>query len=479
MIEVVIDATFDAWQERARVLIAAGVHPGEVIWSDHTAQALLPVASGSISAEPAGRVAVPRRFVDLARRASCHRAGDRWALLYRLLWRLVHVRRDLLDDELDADVARLKTLVQQVQQDEHRMQAFVRFRPVGSGADERLVAWYVPDYDIAARVAPHFAARYPNTAWSILTPYASVHHLNGRIAPGPGVPAPPAVDSDDAAEVLWRVYYGAVFNPARVNPQKLARDMPARHRGNLPEARDIPQLVAGAAAQAEAMRAASGGSTRRAAVPATMRLDDVKTAAAGCRNCPLHERATQTVFGEGPRSARLMLIGEQPGDVEDRRGRPFVGPAGELLDRALATAGLSRQEIYLTNAVKHFGWEPRGKRRIHRTPRLSEIQACRPWLERELALVRPAVIVLLGGVAARALLGPQARVAELRGTPQVTGLAAAWAPTVIVTFHPSAVLRTTEAAAQQQAFDLLAEDLRLAARAVASPQASGGALRSG
>jgi DNA polymerase len=163
------------------------------------------------------------------------------------------------------------------------------------------------------------------------------------------------------------------------------------------------------------------------------------------------------VFGEGPSDARVVVIGEQPGDEEDRSGRPFVGPAGQVLDRAFDAAGLNRSDVYVTNAVKHFSFEPRGKRRIHQTPRLSEILACRPWLEVELRRLRPAVVVAMGSTAARALLGPQARVMTLRGRV-LEGLA--WAPRVIVTVHPSAVLRAQERGAEY--FDLLTRDLALA-----------------
>jgi len=334
----------------------------------------------------------------------------------------------------------------------------------------RLVAWHTPDHDVARLVAPHFAARYPEMRWSIFTPQSSVHWSDGVLTIDGGVPAPslPARDNQESAEALWRTYYSAAFNPARVNTAKLLREMPARLWRSLPEASEIPALVAGAPAAAAEMRSRSGGTTDRASVPDTLDLAELKTAAACCRSCALFEGATQMVFGEGPTSASLMLVGEQPGDVEDRSGRPFVGPAGEVLDRALSQAGLDRTDVYLTNAVKHFGWEPRGKWRIHRTPRLAEIQACRPWLERELASVKPRVVVLLGGVAARALLGPQARVTAMRGTV----LSASWAPAIVVTYHPSAVLRAGDVEAQARTFELLVSDLRTAARRVAAGDVS-------
>jgi uracil-DNA glycosylase family protein len=177
-----------------------------------------------------------------------------------------------------------------------------------------------------------------------------------------------------------------------------------------------------------------------------------------CRNCPLWEHATQAVPGEGPADARLMLVGEQPGDHEDLAGRPFVGPAGQLLDRALAEAGLDRSRAYVTNAVKHFKYEPRGKRRIHQKPNAGEVEACRFWLRRELAQVQPKLIVALGATAAQSLLGRAVAVTRLRGQ-----VLEAENRRILVTFHPSAILRQPDAAGKERQYRALVADLRLAA----------------
>jgi DNA polymerase len=191
-------------------------------------------------------------------------------------------------------------------------------------------------------------------------------------------------------------------------------------------------------------------------------LHALRVAAAHCHGCPLWLRATQTVFGRGPARPGLMLVGEQPGDVEDRQGEPFVGPAGRLLERALAAAGTSREQVYLTNAVKHFSWEERGKARIHKKPRPAESRACRPWLIGEIALLAPRVLVALGATAAQSLLGSTVRVLRDRGKP----IASQLAPTVYVTVHPSALLREPDEAARHAAFDALVADLRLAVDAL-------------
>jgi uracil-DNA glycosylase len=190
-------------------------------------------------------------------------------------------------------------------------------------------------------------------------------------------------------------------------------------------------------------------------LPESRSLSALRRAASGCRGCDLWKDATQTVFGEGRSRAELMLVGEQPGDQEDLRGSPFVGPAGGLLDRALEEAGIERDAVYVTNAVKHFKWKPRGKRRLHQTPRAGEVEACKPWLEAELEAVRPRAVVALGATAAKALFGPSVRVTKDRGRPLETPLA----PLGAVTIHPSAILRLRDSDERHEALAALAADL--------------------
>jgi uracil-DNA glycosylase len=191
-------------------------------------------------------------------------------------------------------------------------------------------------------------------------------------------------------------------------------------------------------------------------IPDRPGLRNLREAAAGCRACPLWKRGTQTVFGAGRRSAKVMLVGEQPGDREDREGKPFVGPAGRVLDEALAEAGIDRGDAYVTNVVKHFKWIPRGKRRIHQRPNAEEITACRPWLEAELQVVKPRVVVCLGATAAKALLGSDFRVTRDRGKRVGSDLA----PIATGTVHPSSILRIDDADERRVARDELADDLR-------------------
>ena len=207
--------------------------------------------------------------------------------------------------------------------------------------------------------------------------------------------------------------------------------------------------------------------TAAAFMPPHISLPALREAAGGCQGCPLYQTGTQTVFGEGPKSARLMFIGEQPGDQEDKAGRPFVGPSGKLLDQVLDEVGIDRGDVYVTNAVKHFKWEPRGKRRIHSKPSSREIGACKPWPEAELKVVRPQVIVCLGATAAHALLGSAFRLTRHRGEFQQTP----HAPALLATVHPSAILRMPDPAARDNARRQFADDLGLVAQRLAQEQA--------
>jgi DNA polymerase len=345
------------------------------------------------------------------------------------------------------------------------MRAFVRFREVATEAGPWMVAWFEPQHLIVEANAPFFRDRFPEQRWSILTPDRCVHWDPSarelRFTAGANRADAPA---EDATEDLWRTYYASIFNPARVKVAAMNAEMPRHYWKNLPEASIIPRLLADARPRVDAMVEQSATRSAAANIPAGLALvprsddlDVLRDAAATCRACPLWRDATCTVFGEGPRRARVVLVGEQPGDQEDRAGKPFIGPAGQLLDRALAAAGLPRGEFYVTNAVKHFKWEPRGKRRLHATPSSREIAACRPWLEAELAAIRPELIVCLGATAAQSVLGAPVRVGEERGRFLDTGFGAR----ALVTVHPSALLRLPPGLDPETEFARFVADLSL------------------
>jgi DNA polymerase len=463
---VCVEPDLSSFREVARGLLARGEPPERVLFEEARARQGSLLALGAPETElatPRGlpAPAVPRDFLGLAEKVACHRDTERWALLYRVLWRLTHGERQLLDVDSDVDVHRLRMMERAVRRDAHKMTAFVRFRRVERDGVEHFIAWHRPDHLIVRHVAPFFVRRFPSMRWSILTPDACVHWDLERLTFGDGVPRSEAPEGD-ALESLWGTYYASIFNPARLNVRAMRAEMPKKHQAMLPEARLIPELVRRAPARTSGMVApVREVSAARAFLPERRELPALAEAARGCTACPLHARATQAVFGEGPVGAPLMLVGEQPGDMEDREGRPFVGPAGQLLEEVLGRAGLKRSELYVTNAVKHFGWTAGegGKRRLHQSPGRAEVVACRGWLEAEVAAVRPRMIVALGATAAQAFLGPGFRINLSRGQVFETPWADGW----MATFHPSALLRMPDPRKRAEARIHFEADLRSAA----------------
>lgn len=457
MTEVVVDG-METWRNAARRLLRAGAEPEQVSFVDSRAgQPVLDLAGDVARENPAeSTVRVPREFLQLAEAAGMFRDPERWNLLYRALWRLVHGRPDLLQDDIDPDIRRLRLMEKAVHRDMHKMRAFVRFRKLETDAGEQYVAWHRPDHFIVEANAPFFARRFGAMAWAILTPDASAYWDRVELRFGPGVPRSSA-PADDELEQLWRTYYGSIFNPARVNLRAMQAEMPVRHWATLPEAGIVSDLLRNAGSRVMSM-VADQPQSAKPWVPEQPTLPVLAGAVRGCEGCELYEHATQAVFGEGPADAKVVMVGEQPGDQEDRAGRPFVGPAGQLLDRALAAAGVDRQRVYVTNAVKHFRFEERGKRRIHQKPGGVHIAACRPWLEAELGLIQPELIVCLGATAAQSLMGRDVRIQSDRGKL----MESRWARRLMVTTHPSALLRVEPSQFDEQ-YALLVRDLAMAA----------------
>ena len=441
--------TFDEWRPIARQLLNSRVRPDEVGFHDHPAQRSLFAETQtenpapSQSDEPVLSVAprVPQDFLDLARSVACHRHADRFQLLYRVLWRLTAGEPQLLKIITDDDVHRLRRMEQAVRRDAHKMKAFVRFRKLISAEDDQFIAWHCPDHRIVRLIAPFFARRFPSMRWAILTPDESVSWDLQHLSYGPGHSRRDAPDADEL-EDLWRTYYGAIFNPARIKIDAMIREMPVRHWATLPEAEIINDLLNDAPRRVAEMIARQEGHSRSAAdhLPAEPTWESLRDAAAQCRGCDLYREATQTVFGAGPQNAPIVFVGEQPGDQEDLAGQPFVGPAGQVLDDAIRQAGLNRKEIYITNAVKHFKFEPTGTRRLHKKPSSREITACRPWVDAELTLIRPQILVCLGVTAAQSLIGPEFSLTRQRGVFVKSDRCA----DTIATHHPSAVLRNPQ-----------------------------------
>lgn len=448
---------WDGWRDAARRFLAARVEPEKIVWQPgESADDLFAVGRDDLPPEPQLEMRVPRAFPELAKKALLHSDPERFALLYRLLWQITE-HPGLISDHADPLVRRIELMAQAVRRDIHKMHAFVRFREVedpGAAATggTRFVAWFEPDHHIVRETAGFFVRRFAQMAWSILTPAVSVHWDGKTLTESEGAD-PASAPREDALEDMWKAYYGAIFNPARLKIGAMTREMPRKYWKNLPEAQLIGPLIASAQAREAQMVAQPVASAERA-----NSLTVLAEEAQGCRRCPLWEGTNGCVFGEGPGDARLMIVGEQPGDEEDKVHRPFVGPAGGVLDRALGEAGIDRSEVYLTNAVKHFKYVMRGKRRLHQKPDAPEIDACRWWLDQEIGLVRPRATVMLGATAVRGVTGKAAAIGKSRGTllPLSHGKG-------VVTWHPSYILRLPDRSAADVAYAGLVEDLKLAA----------------
>lgn len=456
---------FDGWREQARRLVMADVPPDRVVWQvpGEGGDDLFAGAGGArrLPAPPLGcpQPRVPRAFLDLAGKAALHSDPQRYALLYRLLWRL-QTRPGLMEDGADDDVRRLAMLARTVRRDIHKMRAFVRFRVIGDGGTERYVAWFEPEHHILRANAAFFVNRFTQMRWTILTPQGSLDWDGEVLREGP-----PAARGDapagDAAEDLWKTYYGSIFNPARLKVGAMLKEMPRRYWKNMPEAALIPDLIAGAQAR-EAAMVETGAALFTEARPDS--LEVIAAGIAACTRCPIGCNGTRAVAGDGQGDAALMIVGEQPGDSEEQAGRPFVGPAGQLLRSHLDEAGIDPRRAWLTNAVKHFKFVMRApsKRRLHQNPSAKEIDICRWWVESERRLVRPKVVLALGASAARSVLGKTVSVQQVRGAalPLEDG-AELW-----ITTHPSYLLRLgNDARAGEEArfaADLAAVAARLA-----------------
>jgi DNA polymerase len=427
---------FDGWRSKARALALAHAAPHEVLWQVEGAADLF---SGLPAAAPhaaEGAFSVPRPFVELARTVICHRDPERFSLLYAFLCRLRDNPR-AIGNSTDPLLHRLELKARAVRRDMHKMRAFLRFREVSEGATPHYVAWFEPEHHIARANAGFFVRRFASMHWSILTPDLSIHWDGETLSEGPGANKTQAPDGDPVEEV-WKTYYASIFNPARVKVGAMLKEMPKKYWKNMPETALVPGLIAGAQTRERKMVATSAAEMTGGNV--TKSWESIRAEAMHCTRCNLYKHATQTVFGEGPLGADIVFVGEQPGDQEDLAGAAFVGPAGQLFDRALEEAGIDRQRTYVTNAVKHFKFERRGKRRIHDKPHAGEISACRWWLERELALIRPRVTVALGATAARSILGKVVTISALRGEAlRMPDGGEAW-----VTVHPSFLLRVSD-----------------------------------
>lgn len=454
MVQAKFDNTFEGWRDQARKYISLSVPPSEINWSDET-PSLLSTADTSFkyfSLPP--RLSVPPDFLNLAENVSYARDADRWSLMYRILFRLQYENPHLLRIHIDPDIHRAELLRKSVRRDIHKMHAFVRFKKTEIDGNEFYLAWHKPEHLIVRPGTPFFARRFGDKPWSIFTPDESAHWDLKNLTFGPGIPQSEFNVKDDWDE-LWKTYYKSIFNPSRIKIKAMKLEMAPKYWSTLPEAELIRDLIREAPERLQTM---AKNQNRAAVVDPALPIKELRAQAASCKSCPLYANATQTVFGVGPENAELMIVGEQPGDQEDLTGKPFVGSAGEVLLKALESAHLNKEKIYVTNAVKHFKWKANEKVRLHQKPSGAEMHACKPWLEAEIAQVKPRVIIALGVTAATAVLGRLPKISEERGRV-ITNLKCA--PVVIVSWHPSAILRSSPDQADKMRRELI-QDLALA-----------------
>lgn len=446
-------ADLDGFRRAVRRLIARQVPPDAVAWDGGL------FGADETAAAPAPAVSLPRAVGELIESVVCHRDPERYALLYRLVWRVAQGERALLEVQSDPLVHRLEMMRKSVLRDLHKMHAFLRFREtVDPDGQPHFVAWFEPEHFILEATADFFVERFTSMRWSILTPIGALHWDREALTVGPPAKKSDAPESD-AFEAAWRRYYESTFNPARANPKLMRQHMPKKYWRNLPETEAIPDLLQAAPECVREMIA------REAAAPvkrdpqravAAMAAQEPRTLEALNRiiaaSEPLTPGADRAVLGEGPPGADIAFVGEQPGDQEDRAGRPFIGPAGQLLDKVLAEVGIDRTRVYVTNAVKHFKYEPRGERRLHKKPNPGEVKRYRWWLLKELELVRPRFVVALGGTALLGLTGQPLSVLKSRGPMQFADFPG------FATVHPSYLLRLPDIA-KAEAYAAFRNDL--------------------
>lgn len=493
------ETDFEGWRNAARALLAQGIAPENIEWRVgdeggglfdspefkpdrqhnqlfdqspsvplHSSQSQ--ISQPQVSQFPVTQFKVPRDFIELCRKAILHSDPTRFGLLYRLLWRLKDEQK-LLRISFDPDVARIQFMIKAIRRDLHKMKAFVRFREIEvEGGESEFVAWFEPSHHIVEASATFFTGRFTNMRWSILTPSICMHWDGTALSYSPGASKADA-PADDAGEDLWRSYYRSIFNPARLKISAMQSQMPKKYWRNLPEAPLIAELIANSSQRMDSMIAAEPTVPQRKVVKykvsrhSTIPVDETQAMAA-LRRCnasmlaqefPLAVHATQAVLGIGAVPASLMLLGEQPGEQEDLAGEPFIGPAGKLLNQALLHAGIQRSDIYITNALKHYKFKLQGTRRVRMLPGVGDIKTYWPWLQGEMAIVKPRVVIALGTVAAHAITGVALEMESNRGKlfPLPEGRQA------LVTYHPSFILRTKDEAAKQQYYEQLVKDLKL------------------
>jgi probable DNA metabolism protein len=449
----VVVKNFKEFRIKARDFIGHDIKPRDIFWRDQgTSDHLFSLEDQLMTEIPQNKINalnVPKDFITLGQTVECHRSDKQWAHLYNLLYKIRLHGSNVLKISVDDDVYALQIMAKQIKRDIHKMHAFVRFRKhINSAGEEVFVAWHEPDHRILKKATAFFMRRFGNMNWVIATPDGVAFWDKKKLVfqETPTKREEFALNSDDF-ELYWLTYYERIFNPARVKTKAMKIEMPTRYWKNLPEAKIIPRMLAQASdrvdkmhkklEQAESLDTLNFIPELKPEENPEEKLAKLKTAAQSCHGCPLFKEATQVVFGDGPSTASVLVVGEQPGNDEDLKGLPFVGPAGKLLKSILADLEIDSRSVYITNAVKHFHFTDRDGFRLHKKPQVQHIRACNPWLEREIEAVKPKVIVCLGASATQAVVGYPVSITKGRGKFFKTRFSAQ----ALVTYHPSYLLR--------------------------------------
>ena len=448
--------SFEDWRVAARSAYHQGLHPEETSWHDgRDAQASLfddePLIEEP-NKESVKRLRINQDFLLLLKKLAAVSHPERWDFLYRLLWRVAHESTEILEDPLDPDAAIVRGWLKELHRDSHKMKAFLRFRKRG---ENFYTARYEPQHYVLENLQDFFCGRFASMDFEIKTPHEKLSWISGKKSyarhkePWQGI-------EDDSLDELWLTYYKNTYNPARMNMKATLAEMPKKLWKNMPETKLIPELLEGSEAAVQKMldEAPAAPSFDPGKVE---RLEELPSLLEVCRGCELSHGFGSTVAGVGPATASIVIVGEQPGDQEEKAGTPFIGPAGQLLDQALQEIGLNRNELYLTNAVKHFRHQRSASGRIHKRPAQSSVHACRPFLLTELRLVRPKVVICLGLTALRSFFGGLARLDQPVTSLDISGTSINF----IASCHPAAVLRAEQPKAQQL-FEQLSQALRQA-----------------
>lgn len=434
------------FQMFARFFLAQKIPPTDINWGDSERMIFDEVLS--LSEIPKTKaVPVPREFGALAKSLVMLRGEYKWNLLYKILYRLIFEDRKLLKLPSDKDIREADIFKKSIARDIHKMHAFVRFKRAPT-KEEHYVAWHKPEHLILRAGVPFFVKRFGDKPWSILTPDESAHWNGKELEFTDGVAFEDFHIKDDWDEV-WKDYYRSIYNPARLNIKMMKQEMSPKYWQSMPEAEMIKELIKNTP---EMLESAKKSHWSEASVPEGISFDEINDHVHLCKACPLYKNATQAVPGVGPADARLVIVGEQPGDKEDILGKPFVGPSGIIIDSVLSELGISRDEIYFTNTVKHFSFTstPEGGR-IHKRPTGQQVHTCKPWLEAELKEIRPKVILALGVTAATALLGRKPNISLERGKVFSTK----FSTQTIITWHPASILRADQDASKKKRIEFL------------------------